>query len=81
MGESGKGAKKAGSRGCLPKGDGQTTFACPERSNVRLGLAQTGHAVAGLPLATLLEQIKTLEALEDVAFNDEAGDALETFVL
>jgi hypothetical protein len=51
------------------------------RSNVGLGLAQTLHAVASLPLAALLEQIDALEALEDVAFHDEAGDALEAFVL
>jgi hypothetical protein len=32
-------------------------------------------------LAALLQEVDALEALEDVAFNDEAGDALETFVL
>ena len=34
-------------------------------SDVRLGLAQTLHAVAFLPLAALLEQGDALEALED----------------
>jgi hypothetical protein len=38
-------------------------------------------AVAGLPLATLPQQVDALEALEDVAFDDETGDALEAFVL
>ena len=59
--------------------------ACQKRkerdSDVGLGLAETLHAVAGLPLAALLEQVDALEALEDVAFDDEAGGALETFVL
>jgi hypothetical protein len=50
-------------------------------SNVRFGLAQTLDAVAGLPLAALLEQINALEAFQDIAFNDEAGDALKAFVL
>jgi hypothetical protein len=59
--------------------------ACRKRSSdgsdVRLRLAEPLNAVAGLPLPALLEQIDTLEALQDVAFDDEAGDALETFVL
>jgi hypothetical protein len=46
-----------------------------------LGLAQAGDAVAFLPLTTLLEHGYALEALEDVALNDDAGGALETFVL
>jgi hypothetical protein len=50
-------------------------------SDVGLGLAQTHHAVAGLPLTALLEDVDALEALQNVAFDDEAGDALETFVL
>jgi hypothetical protein len=50
-------------------------------SNVGLGLAEALHAVADLPLAALLEQIDALEALQDVAFDDEAGGALEAFVL
>jgi hypothetical protein len=32
-------------------------------------------------LAALLEHFETLETLEDVTLNDEARDALETFVL
>ena len=39
------------------------------------------HAIAGLPLAALFEEIDALETLQDVAFHDEAGDALEAFVL
>ena len=50
-------------------------------SDVGLGLAQTLNAVARLPLPALLEQVDALEALEDVAFDDEARGALETFVL
>jgi hypothetical protein len=67
--------KKAGSvENCLPKRESVN-------SDVGLGLAQTLHAIAGLPLAALLEDFDALEALEDIAFHDEAGDALETFVL
>jgi hypothetical protein len=66
--------KKAGSVNCLPK-FGRAG------SDVGLGLAQTRHAIAGFPLAALLENGDALEALQDVAFHDEAGDALETFVL
>src|SRR5215203_3893307 len=51
------------------------------RSNVGLGLAQTLHAIAGLPEAALLEQVDPLEALQDIAFDDETGGALKAFVL
>lgn len=68
------GKKKAGSGYCLPKG-------MKFNSDVRLGLAQTLHAIAHLPLAALFEQIDALEALQDVAFDDETGDALKAFVL
>jgi len=50
-------------------------------SDVGLGLAQALHAVAGLPLVALAEDLNALEALQDVAFDDEAGGPLETFVL
>ena len=50
-------------------------------SDFRLGLLEADDAVAVLPLALLLQEIDALEALENVAFNDEAGNALETFVL
>ena len=50
-------------------------------SDVRLGLAETGDAVAFLPLAALLQDGHALEALEDVAFDDQTVGALETFVL
>jgi hypothetical protein len=59
--------------------------ACREREwvalDVGLGLAKPLHAVAGLPLTALLQEVYALEALQNVAFNDEAGGALETFVL
>ena len=50
-------------------------------SDVGLGLAKTLHAIAGLPLSALPEQVHTLEAFENVTFDDETGRALETFVL
>jgi hypothetical protein len=50
-------------------------------SDVGLGLAETLHAIAGLPEAALLEQINALETLQDIAFYDETGDALKAFVL
>jgi hypothetical protein len=49
--------------------------------DVGLGLAEADHAIAGLPLAALLEYIQALEALQDVAFNYQPGRTLETFVL
>jgi hypothetical protein len=69
------GKKKAGSTktACQGKDRG--------RLGVGLGLAEPGDTVARLPLTALLQEVHTLEALEDVAFNDEAGLALETFVL
>jgi hypothetical protein len=66
--------KKAGSVNCLPK-------RVEANSDVGLGLAEALDAVARLPLAALLEQIDALKALQNVAFDDEAGDALEAFVL
>jgi hypothetical protein len=50
-------------------------------SNVGLGLAQALDAVTGFPLAALPEQVDALEALEDVAFDDDTAGTLETFVL
>ncbi len=63
--------------------DSGEKLAQPKRPNsdVRLGLLEANDAVAVLPLATLFQYINALEALEDVAFNDEAGDPLEAFVL
>jgi hypothetical protein len=75
MGGRGQDEKKAGSGNCLPKGEFDT------RSNVGLGLAQTLYAVACFPLAALSQQFDALETLEDIAFNYEAGRALEAFVL
>jgi hypothetical protein len=51
------------------------------RLDIGLGLAEALHAIAGLPLAALAEEVDAFEALQDVAFDDQAGDALETFVL
>jgi hypothetical protein len=59
---------------CLPKGESGGL-------DVGLGLAQTLNAIAGFPLTALLEDIDALEALEDIAFNDDTGGALEAFVL
>jgi len=39
------------------------------------------NAVARFPLAALLEEVHALEAFEDVALNDETGDALEALML
>jgi len=50
-------------------------------SDVRFGLAEALNAIAGFPLAALFQEIHALKALENVAFNDKAGNALETFVL
>jgi hypothetical protein len=50
-------------------------------SDVGLGFAQALNAVASLPLAALFKQVDALEALEDVAFLNDAADALQTFVL
>jgi hypothetical protein len=56
-------------------------MATAPKLDVGLGLAETLHAIADLPLAALFEDVDALEALQHVAFNDEARDALETFVL
>jgi hypothetical protein len=50
-------------------------------SNVGLGLAQALDAVAGFPLAAFSEQVNALEALQDVALDDDTAGTLETFVL
>jgi hypothetical protein len=72
MEEAGK--KKAGSGDCLPERGGGG-------SDVGLRLAQALDPVTRLPLVALAQELNALEALEDVAFDDEAGGALETFVL
>jgi len=50
-------------------------------SDVGLGFAKSRDAITGFPLAPLAKSLDALEALEDVAFDDEAVGALETFVL
>jgi hypothetical protein len=52
-----------------------------QKLNVGLGLAQTLDAIAFLPLAALLEERDALEALEDIAFDDETAAGFETVVL
>ena len=71
-----QGTKKAGS-GKLPakKNTGGSEL------DVRLGLAESLHAVAGFPLATFFQNINALKALQNIAFDDETGGALEAFVL
>jgi hypothetical protein len=67
--------KKAGSDHCL------LMITEGRASDVGLGLAQTLDAVAFLPLASLLEQVHALEALEDVAFDRAGGGIFEAGVL
>ena len=71
---AGPGKKKAGSRNCLPKREGR-------RSNVGLGLAQTGDALASFPLAAFLEQLDALVAFKDVAFRAGHAGAAQAGVL
>lgn len=66
--------KKAGFVGNLPAKRGVG-------SDLGSGLAQTLHAVARAPLATLAEKLDAFEALEDVAFNYDSLGTLEAFVL
>jgi len=68
---------KKGRQSKLPaRKENQETY-----SDVWLGLAQTLHAIAALPLSALFEEIDALEALQDVTFNDEAVGPLETLML
>ena len=53
----------------------------PRRLDRWGGLFETDDAVAVGPLAALLKQLDTLEALEHVAFHDEATGTLERLVL
>ncbi len=46
-------------------------------SGFRLGLGQPEHAIPFLPLATLLEQIDALAALQDVAFGSQGSGRTE----
>ncbi len=46
-----------------------------------LGLTQTGNTIALFPLTALLEYGYAFKTLENVTFDDDAGGALETFVL
>ena len=46
-----------------------------------LGFAETGDAVAVLPLAALLEKFGALEALEDIALAAELGYRAQTGML
>jgi hypothetical protein len=51
------------------------------KSDVGLGLAQALYAVTRLPLIALAEEVNAFETLQDVAFDDETGGALEAFML
>jgi hypothetical protein len=46
-----------------------------------LGLRKAHWGLAGFPLATLLEKLDALEALEDGAFAADGGIGLEAIVL
>jgi hypothetical protein len=48
---------------------------------LRLGLAETGDAVAGLPLAAFLEEFGALKTLEDIAFAAQSGRRAEAAML
>ena len=50
-------------------------------SRLPFGLPQAGNPVARLPLAPLLEQFKTLEALEDIPFPTQSGGRAQTTML
>src|ERR1700733_11328013 len=50
-------------------------------SGVRLGFAQAGDAVAGFPLAALLEERGALETLEDIALAAQSGRRAEAAML
>jgi hypothetical protein len=49
--------------------------------HIRLGFAETGNAVAVLPLAALFEEFGALEALEDIALAAESGRRAQTAML
>jgi hypothetical protein len=68
--------QKKGRQWKLPAGKGRE-----QGSDFGLGLAETGDAIAGFPLTAFLEQVDAFEALQDVAFDDETGGALQAFVL
>jgi hypothetical protein len=50
-------------------------------SGVRLGLAQSGHAVPLFPLTAFFEDFHALKALEDAAFAAEHGGGTKASVL
>ena len=52
-----------------------------ERSGVRLGLAQSGDAIAWFPLTPLLEQRDALESFEDIALGTQRGGGAQTAML
>jgi hypothetical protein len=47
----------------------------------RLGLAEAGNSVAGLPLAALFEEIRALETLENIALAAKLGRRAQTGML
>jgi hypothetical protein len=48
---------------------------------VGLGLAEAEHAIAFLPLATLLEDFDALEALENIPLGGDGAGTFETAML
>jgi hypothetical protein len=50
-------------------------------SGIRLGFAQTGDAVAFLPLAAFFKEANALEALENIAFATRGGNGAQTTML
>ena len=48
---------------------------------VRLGLAETGDAVALFPLAAFLEQFRALKTLEHIPFAAQRGSRAQTPML
>ena len=49
--------------------------------DVGLGFAKALNSIAGLPLATFLQEVDAFETLQDVTLNYETGGTLEAFVL
>jgi hypothetical protein len=56
-------------------------FLQTNQSSVFFGLAQAGDAVALFPLASLLEHLDALEALEDISFAAQSGSGAQTTML
>lgn len=62
-------------------GRGVRRAAAEHRLGLGFGFAQTGHPVARLPLAALLEQRHALESFQDIAFGAQGGGGPQTAML